>query len=220
MKMSVTQIERMIRQDIERMPSASPSSVLMVSADASVDERQKAVSRLLRRYRSFSNNRNISESSRQSVDRLKSLVIEAHRALKDGMPDASKSKRSLLSSKESLLQEGMRLVNMQSWAQAYAVLARAQRLDMTDPLSMAYFGWAQYHHKGLDLGERVQEGSSHINLAYQFDQSHPDICYFFVFLIVESRRPESMQLCIDMRRKFPDDARFVKLQEKLQATLR
>jgi hypothetical protein len=220
MKMSVTQIERMIRQDIERMPSASPSNVLMVSADASADERQKAASRLLRRYRAFSSNENISESARQTVDRLQAIVIEAHRSLKEGKPEAVKPKRSLLNSRESLLQEGMRLVDMQSWAKAYAVLARAQRLGMMDPLSMAYLGWAQYHHKGLDPEERVREGSSHINLAYQFEQVHPDICYFFVFLLVENKRPESMQTCIDMRRKFQDDARFVQLQNKLQATLR
>ena len=215
MKISVKQIEGLIREEIERMPSASPSSVLMVPADASADERKKAVRRLLRRYKAFSNNENLSESARRDAERLQAFVVEADRSLREGMPEVSKPKQSLLSSKESLLQEGIRLVNMQRWPHAYAVLARAQQQEMRDPLSMAYFGWAQYHHKALEPEKRRKEGASHINLAYQFDQDHPDICYFFVFLLVESQRPESVQFCIDMRRKFPDDVRFVKLQERL-----
>ena len=155
-----------------------------------------------------------------NVRRLQDLVTMARREFMRNPQARPQPSRTLLSSKESLLKEGMRLVATQRWAEAYTVLARAQRLDMMDPLSMAYFGWSQYHHKGLDPEDRVREGTSHINLAYQFDNSHPDICYFFAVLLMEHKRVDALQHCIDMRRKFPDDERFVKLQETLQASLR
>lgn len=217
--LSPKQISRIISQDITRLPSAAPASVLMCAADAPEDERKKAARRLIRRYRGFADRRDISEEERRQARRLQQYVVDAYKRLAagDNSPGQPQARKSMPDTKAALLREGVRLIQKRAWPEADACLSRAQALDAVDPLIMAHLGWARLHNPRIDRAVREQDGAAQINLAYQFLPGNADVLYYMASnQLREGHHRIVDKLLTTAIRMFPDDSRFTELAEELQ----
>lgn len=216
-QMTAGQISRIIAHDIERMPSSTPARILMIEVTAGEPERKTAAMRLLRRYKDFARNPNISAEDRQHAENLRQLVAEAYRRLRNGDNRPIRGNKGLYT-KEDLLREGIRYLQRSEWTEAYALLLRAHKMDSSDPTVLACLGWSRIHNPLLDLAEREREGLEEISLAYQLEPGNPETCFYLASAQLRMEQYNVVRLLIQgARTAHPSDTRFAALEKELNA---
>jgi tetratricopeptide (TPR) repeat protein len=115
--------------------------------------------------------RRMPEDVRRQAEELKGLVYKAYKALKRGGDDLSSI--SMVAEQavdeEWLLSEGQRLLQAGNWARADAVLTRAHRIRIDNPIVLSNLGWARFHNPNREPDTREDEAIDLLILATQFD---------------------------------------------------
>jgi len=178
------EMHRRLTDDVERLRSASPWVVLGLPTDAAADLRDATIERQRDRYASLVARADVPAGIQALAREMLALVEEAGRRVQassaSAAVDETPTAHGAYTPEERLLAVGRDLARRGQFAQAEAMLTRAQERAVGNPHIAAWLGWARLHNPERTPEERAEEGRDLILLAAQLAPEDPDVAAVLV----------------------------------------